>query len=162
MSKESWRTSTVLAIAQSMRASDDFSSLPVLADAMEDAGFDDFGVLHSARNDAHAGNWIVGLVLNECDASYKWLEEYAEQINNAMRYGNEEEDLGDEPVTVERLLEVARNHLEGGGDQIWFGLEHHGEPFTTLVEVYRKHAEIVLRTAIYQDGESFYPFRCSC
>ena len=64
----SWRTSTVLALAAQMYESRDFSAMPILADALQDAGCDNEDVLSHCR-DAGAphvrGCWVVDLVLGK-------------------------------------------------------------------------------------------------
>ena len=61
-----WRTDTVTALARQMYASEDFSAMPILADALQDAGCDDEAVLAHCR-DPHApharGCWVLDLVL---------------------------------------------------------------------------------------------------
>jgi hypothetical protein len=63
-----WRTSTVVALAGQMYESRDFSTMPILADALQDAGCDSDDVLNHCR-DAHAthvrGCWVVDLVLGK-------------------------------------------------------------------------------------------------
>jgi hypothetical protein len=44
-----WRTSTVLALAQQMYESRDFSAMPILADALMDAGCDNPQILEHCR-----------------------------------------------------------------------------------------------------------------
>lgn len=60
-----WRTSTVAAIARGMYLSRDFSALPILADALEDAGCDDVEVLaHCRTPGAHVrGCWVLDQIL---------------------------------------------------------------------------------------------------
>jgi len=63
----SWRTSTVVALAEQMYGSRDFSPMPVLADALQDAGCDNDGILAHCRG---AGPhvracWVVDLVLGK-------------------------------------------------------------------------------------------------
>jgi hypothetical protein len=61
-----WRTSTVLTIARQMDASRDFSPMPILADALQDAGCEDAEVLDHCRWDKpHVrGCWVADLVLD--------------------------------------------------------------------------------------------------
>ena len=63
-----WRTSTVLALAQGAYESRDFSVMPILADALQDAGCDSDDILNHCR-DPHAthvrGCWVVDLVLGK-------------------------------------------------------------------------------------------------
>jgi hypothetical protein len=61
-----WRTSTVVALCRQMDESGDFSIVPILADALEDAGCDDVTLLQCCRvpGGVHVrGNWVVDLVL---------------------------------------------------------------------------------------------------
>ena len=62
-----WRTPTAVAIARGMYESRDFSGMPVLADALEDAGCSEPAVLGHCRDPKglHArGCWVVDLVLD--------------------------------------------------------------------------------------------------
>ncbi|HUR55352.1 MAG TPA: hypothetical protein VMZ71_14560 [Gemmataceae bacterium] len=62
-----WRTSTVLALAQRMYESRDFSAMPILADALMDAGCTDGAILTHCRGQGpHArGCWCVDAILNK-------------------------------------------------------------------------------------------------
>ena len=63
-----WRSSTVVALAAQMYESRDFGAMPILADALQDAGCDSEDVLNHCR-DAKAthvrGCWVVDLVLGK-------------------------------------------------------------------------------------------------
>jgi hypothetical protein len=63
-----WRTPTAVALAQGMYDSRDFSAMPILADALQDAGCDSNVILAHCR-DPHAthvrGCWVVDLVLGK-------------------------------------------------------------------------------------------------
>ena len=61
-----WRTSTVVAIARQMDDTGDFSAVPILADALQDAGCNNELILDRCRAESgiHSrGNWVVDLVL---------------------------------------------------------------------------------------------------
>lgn len=61
-----WRTSTVVALARGMDETSDFSAVPILADALQDAGCDNELILDRCRapSGIHCrGNWVVDLVL---------------------------------------------------------------------------------------------------
>jgi hypothetical protein len=62
-----WLTSTVLALARTMYESRDFGAMPVLADALEEAGCDSPAVLDHCRGGGpHVrGCWVVDLVLEK-------------------------------------------------------------------------------------------------
>jgi hypothetical protein len=63
-----WLTPTVLQLARGIYESRDFSTMPILADALQDAGCDNADVLKHCR-DAKAthvrGCWVVDLVLGK-------------------------------------------------------------------------------------------------
>jgi hypothetical protein len=62
----SWRTSTAIAVAKQMYESRDFSAMPILADALQDAGCDNDDILNHCRDPqaTHVrGCWVVDLVL---------------------------------------------------------------------------------------------------
>jgi hypothetical protein len=63
-----WRTSTAVALARGMYDGRDFVPMPVLADALQDAGCEDEAVLGHCRDPqaAHVrGCWVVDLVLGK-------------------------------------------------------------------------------------------------
>jgi hypothetical protein len=62
-----WRTETAVALARQMYESRDFSAMPILADALQDAGCDSADILdHSRGSSPHVrGCWVVDLVLGK-------------------------------------------------------------------------------------------------
>jgi hypothetical protein len=63
----SWHTDTVVTLAQQMYDSRDFGAMPILADALQDAGCDNDDILsHCRSNGSHVrGCWVVDLVLGK-------------------------------------------------------------------------------------------------
>jgi hypothetical protein len=63
----SWRTDTAVALARQMYDSRDFSAMPILADALQDAGCDNNDILTHCRGAGpHVrGCWVVDLVLGK-------------------------------------------------------------------------------------------------
>ncbi|HVL15106.1 MAG TPA: hypothetical protein VM529_21220, partial [Gemmata sp.] len=62
-----WRTSTVVALAEGIYDDRAFDRLPILADALQDAGCDSADILNHCRDAGpHArGCWVVDLVLGK-------------------------------------------------------------------------------------------------
>ncbi|MBN9119864.1 MAG: hypothetical protein J0I06_12005 [Planctomycetes bacterium] len=60
-----WRTDTAVSLARQMYDTREFSAMPILADALQDAGCDSDDVLSHCRSDSpHVrGCWVVDLVL---------------------------------------------------------------------------------------------------
>ncbi|HET6574544.1 MAG TPA: hypothetical protein VFG68_13130 [Fimbriiglobus sp.] len=65
--KQEWRTSTAVPLAQAIYDSRAFDRLPILADALEEAGCEDPGVLGHCRGPGPhmRGCWVVDLVLGK-------------------------------------------------------------------------------------------------
>jgi hypothetical protein len=66
--QDDWRTDTAVSLASTMYESRDFSAMPILADALQDAGCDNDDILDHCRdaNQAHVrGCWVVDLVLGK-------------------------------------------------------------------------------------------------
>jgi hypothetical protein len=64
----SWRTDTAVALARQMYEGRDFSLMPILADALQDAGCDDEEMLRHCRDASQVhvrGCWVVDLVLGK-------------------------------------------------------------------------------------------------
>ncbi len=63
----SWRTTTAVGLAEAIYAERAFDRLPILADALEDAGCDNPDVLaHCRDRGPHArGCWVVDLILGK-------------------------------------------------------------------------------------------------
>jgi hypothetical protein len=62
-----WRTDTVLSLARTMYDGRDFSAMPILADALQDAGCEVADILNHCRSGGvHVrGCWVVDLVLGK-------------------------------------------------------------------------------------------------
>jgi hypothetical protein len=62
-----WRTDTAVVLAEQMYESCEFSAMPILADALQDAGCDSADILDHCRGDGpHVrGCWVIDLVLGK-------------------------------------------------------------------------------------------------
>jgi hypothetical protein len=62
-----WRTDTAVSLARTLYESRDFSAMPILADALQDAGCDNEDILLHSRGDGpHVrGCWVCDLVLGK-------------------------------------------------------------------------------------------------
>jgi hypothetical protein len=63
-----WRTDTALSLARTMYEWRDFGAMPILADALQDAGCDNDNILHHCRDTSAThvrGGWVVDLVLGK-------------------------------------------------------------------------------------------------
>jgi hypothetical protein len=62
-----WRTDTAVALARQMYDGRDFGAIPILADALQDAGCDSDDILSHCRNPGEhvRGCWVVDFVLGK-------------------------------------------------------------------------------------------------
>ncbi|MBA4189286.1 MAG: hypothetical protein C0467_14920 [Planctomycetaceae bacterium] len=63
-----WRSDTAVSLAMHIYESRDFSAMPILADALQDAGCDNDDVLSHCRDPQQVhvrGCWVVDLVLGK-------------------------------------------------------------------------------------------------
>jgi hypothetical protein len=62
-----WRTDTVVSLARQMSQSQDYSALPILADALQDGGCDNEYILDYCRSSDPivGGGWVIDLVLGK-------------------------------------------------------------------------------------------------
>lgn len=63
-----WRTDTAISLAKHMYASRDFGAMPILADALQDAGCDNEDILNHCRDTSLThirGCWVIDLVLEK-------------------------------------------------------------------------------------------------
>jgi hypothetical protein len=62
-----WRTGTAVALSRQMYDSREFSTMPILADALQDAGCEDEQILNHCRgNTSHVRcRWVVDLALGK-------------------------------------------------------------------------------------------------
>jgi hypothetical protein len=66
--KPHWLTSAVIALAQGIQNDSAFDRMPILADALEDAGCDNTDVINHCRDEtaAHVRScWVVDLILGK-------------------------------------------------------------------------------------------------
>jgi hypothetical protein len=66
--KPAWRTDTVMTLARQMYVTEEFSAMPILADALQDAGCDNEDILSHCRdvNQVHVrGCWVLDLLFDK-------------------------------------------------------------------------------------------------
>lgn len=60
-----FRTETVLALASGIRAGNHYDRLPILADALEEAGYSNPDALQQLRNNSSSPNWMVDVLTGQ-------------------------------------------------------------------------------------------------
>jgi hypothetical protein len=140
-----WRTPSVVGICAKIREDQDYSLLPVLADALEDSGYPDGEVLVQMRisntygyNERSLLPRLVSLVESDEGAkAIEWLDDCANKY--------------------------ARNWLEYEEYATQIGSEHWRDTFSSsLREQFWKCYEIVYGVTLPEDKKQYSFFSCSC
>lgn len=66
--KPAWRTDTVMALTRQIYSAEEFGAMPILADALQDAGCDNDDILNHCRNTKQVhvrGCWVLDLILGK-------------------------------------------------------------------------------------------------
>ena len=145
-----WRTETVRQLCEAMRQTDDYSALPILADALEDGGYSDEKMLEQMRGrlDAVEAQKLVALVYSDETAeAVRKIEELADDLG-PRAFCEEGDGYGLEvPTDYGRLMRVGErwaNDPEGWGgytvehgsddlrDSGWDGLDSFWEAFAVI------------------------------
>lgn len=172
---ENWMTTTVCAICNGMRQSDDYSSMPILADALEDAGCDDAALLGRLRGGlsklmaqtevclilggklAESVNWLMKFTSEADCPGYEDTVSAAIGIN--IREGEREDDwdMGDG-----RMYDMSGYYDAGLRDWgelcLHFGgRDAHGD----IPAEFWDHVAVVTAKEIPQEGRAS-SFSCSC
>lgn len=147
-----WRTSTVLAICKGIREDKEWSAMPILADALEDAGYPDEYVLKECRQKARwdceeiVMNRLISLVESDtADASVRRIEEIAAILD----------------LTYNTLMMAARWWLNEGDYTTEHGPEHWRDTFPEYVDEFWGLYQIVMGITVDGSKQQQF-FSCSC
>lgn len=170
--KSEWRTTDVMLLCQGMRETQDYSALPILADALEEAGCDDNSFLEGLRSSQEpvVAQRLVCIIYSEETAkAVRWLEQWVRDTNYHS-YSVDEDDneipgtrreSDTDPHTYETIVQEVTNAIDTG-ETLCFGTddavevlydEHKRQEFLS------KWALIVNR--LPPETENFH-FRCAC
>lgn len=155
--KPEWRTSTVLGICQSMRAGQDFSAMPILADALQDAGCGDEALLAALRSGddwyARSATLVAFVLTDEAGAAVDFIEEFANDC--APRYCGYDGEFIGESSSYNEMIDAAVDY-EGTGATLFTGADDHSN--LPWAEFWKCFAVVTGRTPRTEDGFC----RCAC
>lgn len=133
--KPEWRTTTVVQLCLGMRETQEYGALPILADALEEAGCDNEKMLGELRGqlDTMEAQRQVALVYSEESAeAVRWMEGFVRDINYRDYSGISKEDMHAEnydynslpksstdPHTYAYIMEQGESGANG--DRMFFG-----------------------------------------
>lgn len=164
-----WRTSTVVALCRRMLDSREFDVLPILADALEDAGCQDSELLATFRDDnliPILAERAVNLVYSdETAAAVRWLEQFVRKINYHEKYDDETgEPIGDgDPHDYEYVLQMGKQGLEEGAMHFASddGADFFRESEANRREFFRNWS-LVTGVAVPEEAREGITFSCAC
>jgi hypothetical protein len=160
-----WRTSDVLALCQGMRETGDYSFLPILANALQDANYSDDEMLSKLRadNDEWSAQRLVAIIYSDETAkAVSIIDSLAEELG-PRAFCDENDGYGEVVATTyDRLMRVGdrwttpgewgQNHtVENGSDDLRDGFRD--DFFIGFWEAYKAI------TGKHGEGN---PFSCTC
>jgi hypothetical protein len=154
-----WRTTTVLALCRRMLDTREFDALPILADALQDAGCSDDGLLAVCQDPdlkPVLAERVVNLVYSdETAAAVRWLERFARDI------GYE----GDDPptYTYEQVVEIGHEGVSSGHMYFWSddGADFFRDGDDNRREFFRNWS-LVTGVAVPEEAQEKITFSCAC
>jgi hypothetical protein len=150
-----WRTPTVRALCRRMLDTRDFEALPILADALEEAGCDDGGLLALCRDaglKSRSAERAVNLVYSdETAAAVRWLEQFAHDVGYGSMY------------TYEDIVEAGHEAIREGG-YCW-GTDEGADFFRQSDDNRReffRNWSLVTGVAVPEETQENIGFSCAC
>ena len=140
-----WRTETVMGLCRQMLDNHDFSALPIMADALEEAGFDQKEVLHKMRATC-PDHW---------EAMKEVCSVYSDEMEKAVA-GIDDFAIGTLGTTFSDVMDGAEKYLNEGSwndDNFMEGSKGDWREF------WRNYA-VLMHDKPHADDE--VPYRCSC
>lgn len=169
--KPEWRTSTVVQMCAGMREVQDFSAVPILADALQDAGCDNDPLLVQLRgaSDPAIVSGLVAIVYSEetADAA-RWIEEFA-RTTLGDSYGYDDDACGEphQRMDYEILMTHATGFIEDGKTSKWggetmtqYGGQEWQDQFHDKKEEFWNRYQLVTGSAVPDKKARL--FGCSC
>jgi hypothetical protein len=153
-----WRTSTVRALCRRMLDTREFDALPILADALEEAGCDDGELLALCRmadpKPVLAERAVNLVYSDETAAAVRWLERFARDIG----YG------GDPPMYTYEDIVQAGDEAVRHGSYCW-GTDDGADFFRESDENRRTffhNWSLVTGVAVPEEVQQSIGFSCAC
>ncbi len=158
MGSERWRTSTVQDLLQIIRTTKDWSLFPILADALDDAEYEDVDLLvdhlrsNEKRTEVQAERVIALLWSEETKQAVLEIDRIAEAIGGVSGYGDKSI-----PMSYELLMEAA---IEGGYTQD--GYTGWQDEFPPYADKFWECYVLINGTPILDIYDRQFLFSCSC
>jgi hypothetical protein len=150
-------TDTVRMLCERMREEQDFTALPILADAVEESGDAELaGALRQEYDWVGATRIVAKAMGGEFWEAVLWIDVFAEAVS---REGDEYSSPTE--VTYVNLMTTLKNSYEGGRDMIrYYGINTPDECYENSDEMWRA---FLLITGLPKTARAAWSvFTCSC
>ena len=164
------RTSTVLALCRRMLDSREFDAMPILADALEDAGCVDEELLTLCKKPdlkPVQAERVVNLVYSEeTAAAVRWLEQFVRDINYDD-YTDESDAVGTPSDTAPHSYEyfIGAGHQGVAEGSMHFGSDAGADFFHESEDNRRaffRNWSLVTGVAVPEETQNGISFSCAC
>jgi hypothetical protein len=161
-----WRTPTVVSLCKAMRAEKNYEAMPILADALEEAGFPDAKKLKKFRSRMDALNAqrdVCLIVGGELADAVHWMDGYVAKVcpYDVVGTGDEEMDrrygLGG---TIEDAYRAFVRRVVDEREIFYHGRDCHSSGDVKDAEDLYRNLSLI--TGEYITEESIQSFSCSC
>lgn len=174
---ETWRTPTVMAIVQTIRAEQRYDDLPILADAMEEADYvaeaeseilrdvraQRLVKLRSPLDYVDSCRLLCEILGGEYAESVKWVEKHAADMGDSYESWDYdvEKDTPTQPMNYRVLMEAAKAYIDHGDYLTQYGHMNWQETFSSTR--FWPHYEIITGVSVDDDKKGEWSFvGCSC
>jgi hypothetical protein len=152
-----WRTTTVLALCRRMLDTRQFDTMPILADALQDAGCTDAELLAQCQTPdlaaVHSERLVNLIYSDETAGAVRWLEQFVRDINYS----------DDSPHTYEYVIESGHQGATKG--YMYFGSDAGADFFRDSDENRReffRNWSLVTGVAVPEETQENIAFSCAC
>jgi hypothetical protein len=168
--KAEWRTSTVVALCRRMLDIRQFDTMPILADALQDAGCADDKLLAQCQNPELkpvTAERLVNLIYSEeTAAAVRWLEQFVRDINY-RDYKDEDDTVGTpsdtDPHDYEDAILTGFQGVEEG--HMFFGTDAGADFFRESgdnVREFFRNWSLATGVAVPEEAQEKITFSCAC
>ena len=164
--KAEWRTTAVTSLCRLMLDSNSFDVLPILGDALEDAGCDDAALLGACRKPhSHAvmKRRTVALVYSDETAeAVRWIEEFSRQWNFAeIARGHSYRGSGSPNANA--FAEIVQEAMSPDGFLTAMGIDlHYVSELDGDDRLFWQHLETFTGKKIDEGHRESFGWSCSC
>lgn len=148
-----YRTRTVVALCESMRQAGDYSATPILADALQDAGFDHtewLRQLRESRREAVAERLVALVYSDETGEAVRWMEQFAARVGY---------DYETAIFAAKRFVRTGEPYRDTMGQNWDASNEMHDDEKR---ELFWRNFQLITGARVPDEFLSDRPFECPC